>query len=78
MTALRKGARITGTDRNKVFTDLKKKYEKGVSIRQLADESGRSYGFIHRVLSEGGVTLRPRGGANGPQAASKTTKAKTK
>ena len=31
--------------------------------RALAEETGRSYGFVHRMLSESGVTLRGRGGA---------------
>jgi hypothetical protein len=26
--------------------------------------TGRSYGFVHRVLVESGATLRKRGGAN--------------
>ena len=60
---LKKGARITGPTRDKLATDLKKKYEKGASIRALAEQTGRSYGFVHRVLSEAGVTLRGRGGA---------------
>jgi hypothetical protein len=60
---LKKGARITGTQRDKLATDLKKKYEKGASIRALAEQTGRSYGFVHRVLSETGVPLRGRGGA---------------
>nr|WP_275404172.1 helix-turn-helix domain-containing protein [Pseudonocardia acidicola] len=60
---LKKGARITGTQRDKLATDLRKKYEKGASIRALAEQTGRSYGFVHRVLSETGVTLRGRGGA---------------
>jgi ATPase subunit of ABC transporter with duplicated ATPase domains len=63
MPDLKKGARITGTQRDKLATDLKKKYEKGASIRALAEQTGRSYGFVHRVLSETGVTLRGRGGA---------------
>ena len=29
----------------------------------MAEETGRSYGFVHRMLSESGVTLRGRGGA---------------
>ena len=62
MPDLKKGARITGTQRDKLATDLKKKYEKGASIRALAEQTGRSYGFVHRVLSETGVTLRGRGG----------------
>jgi predicted transcriptional regulator len=63
MTDLKKGARITGATRDKLASDLKKKYEKGASIRALAEATGRSYGFVHRVLSETGVTLRGRGGA---------------
>ena len=63
MAELKKGSRITGADRDKLGSQLGKKYEKGSSIRALAEETGRSYGFIHRVLSESGVTLRSRGGA---------------
>ena len=54
MADLKKGARITGTQRDKLANDLKKKYEKGASIRALAESTGRSYGFVHRVLSETG------------------------
>jgi hypothetical protein len=60
---LRKGTRVTGTERNKLATDLKKRYDSGESIRSLAHATGRSYGFVHRILSETGVTLRGRGGA---------------
>jgi hypothetical protein len=60
---LKKGARITGGDRNKLAADLKRRYSSGSSIRVLASETGRSYGFVHRMLSEAGVTLRGRGGA---------------
>jgi hypothetical protein len=60
---LKKGARITGSDRSKLATEVRKQYEKGRSIRELADAHGRSYGFIHRLLSENDVTLRGRGGA---------------
>jgi Helix-turn-helix domain len=60
---LRKGTRVTGADRSKLATDLKKRYDGGESIRALANATGRSYGFIHRILTETGVTLRGRGGA---------------
>jgi hypothetical protein len=60
---LKKGARITGRTRDKLAADLRKKYEKGASIKALAESTGRSYGFVHRVLSEAGVQLRGRGGA---------------
>jgi hypothetical protein len=72
MTALKKGARITGTERTKLATDLKKQYDKGKSIRELADAHGRSYGFVHRVLSESGVALRGRGGATRVKAKGKS------
>lgn len=62
MPDLQKGARITGATRDKLAEDLKEQYREGKSIRALAAESGRSYGFIHRILSESGVTLRGRGG----------------
>jgi len=58
-----RGARVTGTQRTKLVSDLRKQYEKGVSIRALAERTGRSYGFVRRILSESGVQLRGRGGA---------------
>lgn len=60
---VKKGARITGTDRTKLAGELKKKYSQGASIRALAEETGRSYGFVHRILTENEVSLRGRGGA---------------
>lgn len=60
---MRKGARITGSARDKLTADLRKKYEKGLSIRALADGTGRSYGFVHRLLVDAQVPLRGRGGA---------------
>jgi len=71
MAVLKKGARITGAERSKLATDLKKQYDKGKSIRELADSHGRSYGFVHRVLSESGVALRGRGGATRGKARAK-------
>ena len=60
---LKKGSRITGSARDKLAADLRKKYDGGQSIRSLAEAHGRSYGFVHRILSESGTTLRGRGGA---------------
>lgn len=60
---LRKGVRVTGPDRAKMASDLKGRYDAGESIRSLALATGRSYGFIHRLLTEHGVILRGRGGA---------------
>lgn len=60
---LTKGRRITGDERGSLSDDLRQQYESGRSIRSIAAETGRSYGFVHRVLLESGVTLRGRGGA---------------
>jgi hypothetical protein len=60
---LKKGSRVTGSDRDRLTSDLRKKYDGGESIRTLAQSTGRSYGFVHRILSESGTTLRGRGGA---------------
>jgi len=61
--SVKKGARITGEDRTKLAGELTKKYSQGASIRALAEETGRSYGFVHRLLTENEVALRSRGGA---------------
>ena len=63
MSALTKGRRITGDERVTLSDDLRRQYEQGRSIRAIAADTGRSYGFVHRVLMESGVTLRSRGGA---------------
>ena len=60
---LKKGTRVTEVDRSKLATSLGKRYDSGESIRSLAASTGRSYGFVHRILTETGVTLRGRGGA---------------
>lgn len=69
-TELKKGARITGDDRSTLARDLKGRYDEGASIRSLAAETGRSYGFVHRILSESEVSLRSRGGATRGRRAS--------
>ena len=58
-----KGRRIVGSERQTLARDLVKRYADGESIRALATSTGRSYGFVHRVLTESGVQLRQRGGA---------------
>ena len=56
----KKSTRVTGTAREELRVELRQKYEDGASIRQLANHKGRSYGFVHRILSEAGVTFRGR------------------
>jgi hypothetical protein len=58
-----KHVRITGADRDKLRAQLRTNYLAGASLRTLVGEYGRSYGFIHRILIEGGdFQLRGRGG----------------
>lgn len=61
---LTKGKRIVGNDRVTVSKKIISLYKKGDSIRQIADEIGRSYGFVHRLLSENTVSLRSQGGSH--------------
>jgi len=67
---LKKGSRVTGMERDRLATDLRRKYDGGESIRDLAASTGRSYGFVHRILSESGAELRGRGGATRGRKAS--------
>lgn len=60
---LRKGARVSGESRAELAAELRRRYDEGESIRSLAAATGRSYGFVHRLLGETGVELRGRGGA---------------
>lgn len=46
----------------RITTELRKKYDAGASIRAIAEETGRSYGWVHRLLGESGVIFRQRGG----------------
>nr|WP_106584298.1 helix-turn-helix domain-containing protein [Murinocardiopsis flavida] len=41
--------------------DLAQAYTQGASIRMLAQQTGRSYGYIRRTLERAGVQLRARG-----------------
>lgn len=62
-TKLAKGHRITGAERAQVSKRIVALYVTGSPIRAIADHTGRSYGFVHRILGEAGVDLRPRGGS---------------
>lgn len=66
----RKRTRVTGEARVRAGEELAKRYHAGESIREIAGAIDRSYGFVHRVLSETpGVVLRGRGGiTRGPKA----------
>ena len=56
-------ARVTGEERAELSRSLEKQYRAGASIRELSASTRRSYGFVHRMLTDAGVPLRGRGGA---------------
>jgi hypothetical protein len=60
-----KSAWVAADDRVGLRRELRARYEAGASIRTLARETGRSYGFVWNLLTESGVTFRPRGGWHG-------------
>ncbi len=53
-----------GKSRDQLMTELRSAYERGASIRSLVASTGHSYGSIHTLLREAGVTMRSRGGPN--------------
>ena len=63
MVGKARATRVTGDAREQMSRDLVARYRAGESIRELAASTGRSYGFVHRILSDAGVELRGRGGA---------------
>lgn len=79
-TVAKKGSRLTGDARDQVLDDIRRRYvDKAQSMRTIAEAIGRSYGFVHRVLTiELQVTVRGRGGAgqsgntNGQPASSRS------
>jgi hypothetical protein len=63
VSQLAKGSRITGPERGTLTAQFAERYAAGESIRSLAAGAGRSYGFVHNLLTEAGASLRGRGGA---------------
>ncbi|MDX2709719.1 helix-turn-helix domain-containing protein [Streptomyces sp. PA03-6a] len=53
--------RLIGLERCQVGEEMKRKYEAGASIRALADEAGRSYGGVYRLLQDAGAAFRRPG-----------------
>lgn len=62
---LEKHKKVRGAQRTVLVSSVVAAYIAGRSIRTLAAELGRSYGFVHRLLADSGVALRPRGGHRG-------------
>ena len=58
---LKKSKKLVGKERDKLKVKARRKYDTGVSIRSIAQELGRSYGFAHKLLEDSGVEFRERG-----------------
>jgi riboflavin biosynthesis pyrimidine reductase len=58
---LRRYEHVSGSNRAETRAVAAKLYAEGATVRHIAAELGRSYGFVHRILIEAGVTLRSRG-----------------
>lgn len=54
--------RTIGKERIKLSKQLAREYKGGLSIREVADQNGISYGKTRSLLVESGVKIRPRGG----------------
>ncbi|MBU3685240.1 MAG: transcriptional regulator [Mycobacteriaceae bacterium] len=54
----------TSDARDQLVRELRQAYESGASIRSLVAATGRSYGAVHAMLRESGVSMRGRGGPN--------------
>ncbi|WP_413809676.1 helix-turn-helix domain-containing protein [Streptomyces sp. OE57] len=61
-----RGKRLMGKDRESFRESVSNVYESDpdVSIRDIKDVTGRSFGFIRKILIEAGVELRSRGRSN--------------
>ncbi|GGN28779.1 hypothetical protein GCM10011609_85240 [Lentzea pudingi] len=54
---------LTLPEREKLVRDFTERYRKGESIRAIAQSADRSYGTVHRWLTDAGIQMRPRGGS---------------
>ena len=52
-----------GRDRAAFAGYLVERYAQGASLSRLSDDTGRSFGYVRRILIDAGVTMRPRGGS---------------
>lgn len=59
---LRRYEHAYGPTRDEVRAEVARRYTAGETVRSIATDLGRSYGFVHRLLVESrDVTLRSRG-----------------
>jgi transposase len=57
---------ISGVARANLRAEMQQAYEvDGLTIEQVAERFGRSYGTTHKLLTEANTEIRPRGGFRG-------------
>lgn len=61
MPELRPNEHIDKTIAGAIGQELRKRYEEGSSIRQLADDTGYSIQRVRMTLAISGAVMRPRG-----------------
>lgn len=49
---------LEGAERRRVRADLADRYNRGATIKAIAEEVGRSYGSVHKLLTEAEVNFR--------------------
>lgn len=54
--------RLLGAERARKAARLRKEYEKGRSVRRIAEEADLSYGTAYTLLQEAGTVMRDRQG----------------
>ncbi|WTP99632.1 helix-turn-helix domain-containing protein [Streptomyces anulatus] len=69
MRRIPRGRNLTGAKAKRFTKDVIDAYET-MSIRAICQQTGRSYGAIHRLLKINKVTMRPRGYQHGMPASS--------
>ena len=59
-------ARLAGQDAAAIAEHVAAHYVAGRSIRAIASDTGRSYGWVHRQITVIGAPMRPRGNNTRP------------
>lgn len=60
----RRGPALSPDQRIVLGSNLRCRYEAGETVRALADELDRSYGWVHGLLAQAGTRFRGRGGGS--------------
>lgn len=64
-TPARRGARVSGEERDRAGKRAVALYDEGKSVREVLAVLGWSYGATHRLLREHGAVMRGQGSGGG-------------